>query len=436
MATTPPFGALERTLAWRYLRATRASGGVSVVSIISFVGIMLAVMALIIIMSVMSGFRSTLLDALLGGQGHVFVQVEDSPVETIDDLSVQLTALDEIEIAMPIVQGQVLASTGERQSGAVVRGVRMQDLGNLPFLSSGDEEAGQQGIIIGGEVEAQQLGFGVGKNGGDVIFLGRFLAQDLRAYPGSRLTLVTPDGIRGPTGIVPRRKTYTVGGLFQTGSVELDKLYILMPMQQSQLFFGKRGQYDLIDIRIPDPMITDPAVEAVNELTGYQYAAYDWKIEKAAYFGALNTERGMMMIIMLILIVITSLNIITGVVMLVKNKTRDIAILRTIGAGRGSVMRVFIMIGAMLGLTGALIGASLGVLIVVNITAVEEFIGWVIRRELFPPTVYGLDGLPAELNWFEVIFVTLWAMGMSMLVTIWPAWAAARLDPVEALRFE
>ncbi len=423
MAGPAPFGEVERTLAWRYLRATRANGGVSVVSIISFVGIMLAVMALIVIMSVMSGFRSTLLDALLGGQGHVFVQVEQQAAPDIDSLAERIVELDEVEAAMPVIQGQVLASTGDRNGGAVVRGLRMQDLDKLPFLE-------------GGEAGARAHGFGEGKNGGDVIFVGRFLAQDLRIGPGSKLTLVTPDGIKGPFGTAPRRKTYTVGTLFQTGSVELDKLYILMPMPQAQLYFGRKDTYDMIDLRVTDPMVTEPAELAVNELTGYRYPVYSWKVEKAAYFGALNTERGMMMIIMLILIVITSLNIITGVVMLVKNKTRDIAILRTIGTGRGSVMRVFIMIGAMLGLTGALIGSALGVMIVMNIGVVEDLIGWVLGRPLFPPTVYGLDGLPAELNWTEVGFVTFWAMGMSMLVTIWPAWSAARLDPVEALRFE
>ena len=423
MARTVPFGEVERTLAWRYLRTTRANGGVSVVSIISFVGIMLAVMALIVIMSVMSGFRATLLDALLGGQGHVFVQVEGYAGAEIDTLSQEIAGFDDVTAAMPIVQGQVLASTGERQSGAVVRGVRMQDIQHLPFLQ-------------GGEAAMRQIGFGEGKNGGDVILLGRFLAQDMRVLPGDKLTLVTPDGIQGPFGVTPRRKVFTVGGLFETGSVELDKLYILMPMDQSQLYFGRGASYDLIDVRVTEPMVTEPVEREINQHVGYQFPVFSWKVEKAAYFGALNTERGMMMIIMLILIMITSLNIITGVVMLVKNKTRDIAILRTIGTGRGSVMRVFIMIGAMLGLTGALIGAALGVAVVLNINIVEDAISFIIGRPLFPPTVYGLDGLPAVLDWSEVVFVTLWAMGMSMLVTIWPAWAAARLDPVEALRFE
>lgn len=423
MSRATPFGHVERTLAWRYLRATRANGGVSVVSIVSFIGILLAVMALIVIMSVMSGFRATLLDAMLGGQGHVFVFTQDEPQETIDELTLRIEALPEVDAAMPIIEQQVLATTDRRQSGAIVRGVRTEDLDNLPFLE-------------GGAAAARAFGFGDGKNGGDTIMVGRFLAAELGLYPGDKLTLIAPDGIQGPFGVTPRRKTYTVGRFFQTGSVELDQLYILMPLEQAQLFFGRKGVYDKIDLRIPEPMNTEPAEAAVQRAIDYRLPTQSWKVQREAYFNALNTERSMMMIIMLILIVITSLNIITGVVMLVKNKTSDIAILRTVGTSRGSIMRIFLMIGALLGLTGALLGAILGVIMVMNINYVIDGIGLVIGRELFPPTVYGLDGLPAILNWTEVIFVTLWAMAMSMLVTIWPAWAAARLDPVEALRFE
>ncbi|MCR9078209.1 MAG: lipoprotein-releasing ABC transporter permease subunit [Hyphomonadaceae bacterium] len=423
MSRATPFGQVERTLAWRYLRATRANGGVSVVSIVSFIGILLAVMALIVIMSVMSGFRATLLDAMLGGQGHVFVFTQDEPATSVDDLALQIEALPEVDQAMPIVEQQVLATTDRRQSGAIVRGVRTEDLDHLPFLE-------------GGAAAAQAFGFGEGKNGGDVIMVGRFLAADLGLYPGDKVTLITPEGIKGPFGVTPRRKTYTVGNFFQTGSVELDQLYILMPIEQAQLFFGRKDVYDKIDLRLPDPMVTEKAEAAVQSALEYQFPTQSWKVQREAYFSALNTERSMMMIIMLILIMITSLNIITGVVMLVKNKTSDIAILRTVGTSRGSVMRVFLMIGALLGLTGALIGAVLGVILVININVVIDGIGALLGRDLFPPTVYGLDGLPAVLNWVEVSLVTLWAMGMSMLVTIWPAWAAARLDPVEALRFE
>ncbi|MEM6535270.1 MAG: lipoprotein-releasing ABC transporter permease subunit [Pseudomonadota bacterium] len=422
MAGATPFGEVERTLAWRYLRAKRAHGGVSLISIISFVGIMLAVTALIVIMSVMSGFRSTLLNALLGGQGHVFVQTMDAPEAEVDLLSNRILALDDVVSVSPAIEQQVLATSDYGRTGALVRGVRSDDLDHLPF-------------IPGGAIAAQATGFGEGRSGGDTIFVGAFLAADLGVRRGDRITLIAPDGIQGPFGTSPRKKSYLIGDIFQTGSVELDQLYILMPMVQAQLYFNKKGQYDFLDIRVEDPMAISPARKSVEAVTGFGYIVDDWQRKRASYLGALNTERGMMRVIMLILITITALNIITGVVMLVKNKTRDIAILRTIGTSRGSVMRVFIMVGAVLGLLGALIGLALGVTIVENIGAIEDGLRQ-IGIEIFPPDVYGLDGLPAELDWREAIFTTLWAMSMSVLVTIWPAWSAARLDPVDALRFE
>ena len=423
MAKSAPFGGVERALAWRYLRARRQHGGVSLISIISFFGIMLAVMALIVIMSVMAGFRSTLLNALLGGQGHVFVQVEDYPAGDVDALAERIIELPNVQSASPIIEQQVLATTEFARTGAVVRGIRAEDMDNLPYLE-------------GGLSDAESVGWGEGRNGGDVVMIGAFLASDLRVRPGDEITLIAPEGVSGPFGVTPRSKTYTVGDTFTTGSVELDKLYVLMPMQQAQLFFNKKEQYQMVDVRIDDPMRSEAAMRQINQATNGQYYLQDWKQQRASYFNALNVERGMMRVIMLILITITALNIITGVVMLVKNKTRDIAILRTIGATRGAIMRTFIMIGAILGLTGALIGLALGVLIVLNIDTVEAALSFVMGREIFAADVYGLDGLPAELDWGEAFFTTLWAMSMSILVTIWPAWNAARLDPVDALRFE
>jgi lipoprotein-releasing system permease protein len=423
MAKSTPFGDVERTLAWRYLRARRQHGGVSLISIISFFGIMLAVMALIVIMSVMAGFRSTLLDALLGGQGHVFVEVQGVPEGDVDALRDDIIELEGIESASAIIEQQVLATSEYARTGAVVRGVQPGDLDTLPFLA-------------GGKSTADAAGFNQGRNGGNVVLIGAFLAQDLGVGIGDKVTLIAPEGVSGPFGVTPRSKAYTVGDTFSTGSVELDKLYVLMPMPQAQLFFNKRGEYQKLDIRLSDPMKTEAAMARVRGATSGLFPIYDWKTQRASYFNALNVERGMMRIIMLILITITALNIITGVVMLVKNKTRDIAILRTIGATQGAIMRVFIMIGAILGLTGALIGLMLGVLIVLNIGVVEGFLSSILGRDIFDAEVYGLDGLPAELDWGEAVFTTLWAMSMSILVTIWPAWSAARLDPVDALRFE
>ncbi|MEM5517465.1 lipoprotein-releasing ABC transporter permease subunit [Henriciella sp. AS95] len=425
MAKSAPFSEVERALAWRYLRAKRQNGGVSLISIISFFGIMLAVTALIVIMSVMAGFRSTLLNALLGGQGHVFVSVDGYPEADVLDLTDGILEIPGIESASPIIEQQVLATSEFARTGAVVRGVRSEDLDNLPYLE-------------GGQSTADAAGFGEGRNGGDVVLIGAFLASDLGIRPGDQIKLIAPEGVSGPFGVTPRSKSYTVGDVFSTGSVELDKLYVLMPMQQAQLFFNKRGEYQLLDVRLDDPMKSDQAKRDIAAKIGQQYYLQDWKQQRAGYLNALNVERGMMRMIMLILITITALNIVTGVVMLVKNKTGDIAILRTIGATRGAIMRTFIMIGAILGLTGALIGLILGITIVLNIGAVEALLNFLIpgQGEIFDAETYGLQGLPAELDWGEALFTTLWAMSMSILVTIWPAWSAARLDPVEALRFE
>lgn len=418
------FGAFERTLAWRYLRARREHGGASMISIISFVGIALAVAALIVTMSLMSGFRQTLLDKLLGGQGHMFVSVEDRSQDDADALIDRLADIEGVVAATPVVEAQGLLSLNQRATGALVRGVRAEDLSIYPFLGDGLERA-------------LAAGFGEGRNGGDVILLGEGLARQIGAFEGARVTLLGTQGAATPFGDTSgRKKEYVVGGVFKTGSVELDRAFMFMPLPQAQLFFNSRDRYQVIDLRLNDPYDTELVAERINAAVDERLFIDDWKRLRAGYLTALEVESSVMRILFLILITITALNIITGVVMLVKNKTRDVAILRTIGAGRSSVMRVFVMIGASLGVFGALTGLAIGLAIVLNIDAVEWFLNTVTGTRVFNPEVYGLEGLPAVLNWGEALFTAAWAITMSVLVTIWPAWRAARMDPVEALRFE
>lgn len=414
-------------MSWRYLRATRANSGASVVAIISFIGIMLAVTALIVIMSIMSGFRTTLLDTLLSGDGHVTVTVANTSDTVSEAFAEELLQVEGVEHVFPRLNRFVLAQSDGGEQPALLRGVRMEDIDTLPYLDRG-------------RVGLKLSEFGKGRNGGDTVFVGLFLAQKLRLIEGDTIKISTSAKTQTAFGGAPRSKTYKVGGILLTGSVELDQAVVLIPMEQGQILLQSKGRYDELDVRLDDFMNTEPIINEVLDRSGGQFPVSDWKMQREAYFNALQFERSMMRLIMLILVLITALNIITGVVMLVKNKTRDIAILRTIGASRSSMMRVFLMVGALLGLTGALIGLGLGSLIVLNIGVVENGINSLLglfgMGEMFPATVYGVNGLPAELDWGEAVFVTVWAMATSVLVTLWPAWAAAKLDPVDALRFE
>lgn len=434
--TTKPFGTFERSLAWRYLRARKEHGGVAMVAIISFIGIALAVTALIVTMSIMSGFRGTLLDTLLGGKGEVYAYVENYTDEESDEFSDQIMQLDGVKSVHGMHEGQVLIKHEENTRGAFVRSVRPDDLKLYRFL----DDDGARGIFSAESAEDfLAAGFGDGKNGGNKIVIGQFLASKLRAYPGSVVTLIGEAGKVNPFGApIPTKKDYVVAGIFRTGNVELDLGYIFMPLEQGALFFGLQNGYTQLDIRLDDPMAVQDARTKIIENLGGLFVLGDWQEDRQGYLNALAIERAMMRLIMLVLITITALNIITGVVMLVKNKTRDVAILRTIGASRGSIMRVFVMVGAVLGIAGALVGFILGVLIVTNIGAVEAFLNLVIPGDgqIFDAETYGLDGLPAILDWGEVIFTTGWAVAMSVVVTLWPAWRAAQMDPVDALRFE
>lgn len=421
-STGAPFGAFERMIAARYLRASRRQGGVGLISIISFVGIMLAVAVLIITMSVMNGFRQELLGRILGFDGHVFIDTRDAPGVLVTDMTEAARSTRDVLSAYPIVEGQVLAAAADRTSGAFVRGYSRADMEALTFVS---------GNIVDGSLDS----FGEGTSGGNRVLVGSRLAASLGLFAGDTITLIAPEGAATPFGVAPRRKSYVIGGVFNVGAKDFDGGFIFMPIDQARLFFNKGDGADRIEVRVADPDNTLPVLISLRQALGMQTIIFDWKAQNSQFVTALVVERNVMRLLLMMIVAIAALNIISGLVMLVKNKTKDIAILRTMGASQGAILRIFMLAGMAVGVLGALAGVLLGVVVCTYIEPIQAFISWVTRTDVFSGDVYMLTNLPARMELGEVLAVTGWALGMSLLATLAPSWQAARIDPVEALRY-
>lgn len=418
-----PFGLWERTLAGRYLYARKEQGGVALISIISFIGIFLAVAVLIIVMSVMNGFREELLGRILGVKGHIFIDVRNMPIPQAQAIVAKARALNGVTEARPMVDGQVMAvgMAGEVARGAAVFGLAASDLSSLKIVSTN---------IVGGTLST----WGKGEYGGDEIAMGSRLAQDLGLLPGDSVELIAPTGASTPFGTTPRRKEYIIGAIFNVGMSEYDQTLIYMPIEQAQLFFGKETSWDTIELRIAQPDKADallPSVQAISQ----QRLVMDWRQQSESLVSALAIERNVMRLILMLLVAIASMNIISGLVMLVKNKGRDIAILRTMGATQGSIARIFMMAGASIGLLATIAGVVGGTLFCFGIGGVQKAVEFVFGP-VFDADVYFLSNIPAKVEWPEVIIIGLFSAVASILATLPPSLRAAKLDPVEALRNE
>ena len=419
----PPFGLWERMLAGRYLRAKRSQGGVALISVISFFGIMIAVAVLIIVMSVMNGFRAELLGKILGFNGHVFVTggLLDGPDR---DRAVQrILKVPGVIQAAPVIEAQAIAMGPNQITGAVVRGLSPRDLMATRIVA---------GHITSGDLRA----FGQGEYGGDVVVVGGRLAEQVGVHVGDTITLISPSGGATAFGGTPLQKSYVVGATFTAGMSQYDQAYIFMPLQQAQLFFGRENTVDAIEVRVADPDKAPQMKAAISRAAGPTALVADWTQRDTSYWGALKVERNVMRLILMLLVVIAALNIISSLVMLVKNKGRDIAILRTIGSGQGAVLRIFFMAGATIGALGTAAGLAVGALVSVYIDPIQSFVEWATGQAVFSSDVYFLNRLPAKVDWLEVSIIVAFSLGMSMICTLPPAWRASRLDPVEALRYE
>jgi lipoprotein-releasing system permease protein len=427
-ATAPrPFGVFERMLALRYLRATRKGAGVSLISIIAFLGIMLSVATLIVVMSVMQGFRLTLLDQLLGVNGHIFVQPASGTMPADDDLIRRLEEIEGVKVAVPVLKLEAYGvSTGDGQAPVYIQGVSPADLLKIEEVSS--PEALRQGSLEG---------FGQGEFGGDGIAIASGVAAELGVGAGDTITLVTGGGTETAFGrTLTTQKPYRVDAVFSVGNYEYDNILVYMPLAQAQLFGRKKGQITEVEVRIGNPQKVEEVTPDVRSVVGPGAIVYDWKRRFRSINDALEVERGLQRIILLMIVGIATLNIITGLVMLVKDKKSDIAVLRTVGATSGSILRIFLMVGGLIGVTGAILGVVLGSLFATNLDIVERFLSTLFGFRLFNPEIYYLNDIPSVFEFEEVRNVLFFALGMALLSSAYPAWRASRLDPVEALRYE
>jgi lipoprotein-releasing system permease protein len=416
-----PFNAWERSVAYRYLLTKRAHGGVALISLISFTAIALSVAALIITMSIMNGFRSELTAKILGFNPHVYVT--PGPGVDIAAATARLRAVRGVTEAMPVVESEVLAQGPNGASGAIVRGVTAADL-EATRLIAHNLKAGSLASFGQGGVEAGQ------------VVLGQKLAESLGADVGDEISLISPTGSTTVFGAAPAQKAFQTAATFSVGMSEYDQTFLYMPLDQAQAFLGRGPTADYIAVRLDDPDQAGAMRPQIAAAAGPGAAISDWTEKNRAYFGALKVERNVMRLIFLFIVALAAMNIISGLVMLVKNKGRDIAILRTIGAPRSAILRIFFMAGAAIGVTGALAGLTFGLLFCFNIEAIQAFVEWVTGVQVFNADIYFLAHVPAKVDWGEVALVLVWTLGAAFIFSLLPAARAARLDPVEALRFE
>jgi len=418
-ADTRPFAAFEWLLALRYLRARRKEGFISVIAGFSFLGILLGVATLIIVMSVMNGFRKELFNKILGLNGHVIVTKLGVDFDDYGEAARRLGAIAGVKQALPLIEGQAMVSTPAQALAGVVRGLTEEGVKALP--------------LVAGNVRAGTLD---GFDGQDGIAIGTRLANSLRVTAGDTVTLVSPRGATTPFGTAPRIKPYRVTAIFEMGMSEYDRTMIFMPLAEAQRYFGRGEAVDVLEVIVDDPENLTPVIADMKQAGIHNLHFSDWRQRNESFFTVLEVERNMMFIILSLIVVVAAFNIISGLIMLVKDKGRDIGILRTMGATKGAIMRVFLITGASIGVVGTIAGAILGIVFCWKIDEIRQFVAWLTNTRLFDPEIYYLTRLPADINPHTTAVIVGMALLLSVVATLYPSWRASRLDPVEALRYE
>lgn len=413
------FKAFEWMMAARYLRARRREGFVSVIAWFSLLGIALGVATLIIVMSVMNGFREELLSRILGINGHINVYGQARDLTDYTSLSDRLSQIDGVVSVTPTIEGQVMATGQGASSGAMVRGVTGEDFKKRKLLFD-SLKAGSMDLF----------------NQDQGVIVGARLAQKLGLWVGDKITLISPKGNITAFGTVPRMRSFTIAATFDVGMYEYDSSFIFMPLSAAQNYFRMKG-INYLEVMAPNADSTDQVTyNIMTELGRFGVNPIDWKRTNSSFFNALQVERNVMFMILTLIIIVAAFNIISGLIMLVKDKGKDIAILRTMGASRGSIMRIFLIAGASVGVFGTILGFILGLAFAENIETIRRWIETLSGNDLFAAEIYFLSKLPAIVDYGEVSLVVAMGLGLSFLATLYPSWRAARLDPVEALRYE
>ena len=424
---TAPFAGFEFMIAWRYLRARRAEGGVSVMTWISLIGITLAVFALILTLAVRAGFRAEFIDTILGANAHVTVYssgqtgADGQTVRgfvTPDAVAAAIAQVPGVIRAAPLIRGKLLVSDGEDTTGAEVFGLLPEDFASIPRIGAGSGAIGDLARFPEG------------------LALGSGVARELGVTLGDRVRLIAPGGVKTAMGSSPRVKAYEVVYIFTAGRFDIDTTRIYMPFVEAQSFFNREGRADEIEVMVEHPDQIESYGAAIQLAAGPSAQLWTWKDSSGAFLRALDIEDNVMFVILSVLVLIAAMNIVSGLIMLVKNKGRDIGILRTMGLTEGSVLRIFFLCGAFTGLVGTALGVLLGCLTALNIDQIMSAINWVNGADVWDPSIRGIYALPAKLQVGDVMSAVALSLGLSFVVTIFPARRAARMNPVEALRYE